>query len=138
MVTRQTDASTTTTYGLSKSGTTNSIVVEQRTTTTTASGTAAISASSALEGFQAKQDGRNQGLRIDRTSQRSDVDKAIDLLGKVAPLAAAMYGVPGARSAPPEPLGPPPAGMKWVIGRQGIPELAPIDNASKPHLETSE
>jgi hypothetical protein len=99
---------------------------ENRETTTKASGTAVVSSSSTFEGLDASQDGRNQGLKVAKSAQRSDVDRAIDMIGKLAPLAGALTGVPIGSGATPPPIQTP-RGMKWV--------LVPIDDPSSPQPE---
>lgn len=136
MGTVQTDNSTVTKYGIGPDGRTNSIVVDTRETRTKASGRALISASSTFEGLNASQDGTRQGLKVDKASQKSDIDKIVDVFGKLAPLAAAMQGVP---VAPPRPVSnptlPPPAGWKWAIGTNGVPVVVPVDDPSTPVFE---
>lgn len=99
---------------------------ENRETTTRASGTAVISSSTTFQGLDASQDGRNQGLKVKDAAMRSDVDRAIDMIGKLAPLAGALTGVPipAARQDPPQAA---PAGRKWV--------LVPTDDPSTPQPE---
>lgn len=133
MGTHQTDRTTTTrTYHLNEAtGKTNRIVVtENRETTTRAAGTAVVSSSSTFEGLDASQDGRNQGLKVAKSAQRSDVDRAIDMLGKLAPLAGALTGVPVGTPALSAPSATPPPGFKWG--------LQPIDNPSQPQPEIAQ
>lgn len=134
MGTVQTDNSTTTRYQLDNAGRTNAVVIDVRETKTRASGRALISASSTFEGLNASQDGKNQGLKVDKASQKSDVDKILDVFGKLAPIAASLSGVPTAAAAAPNMTAPPP-GLKWAIGPGGIPTLVPRDDASSPVLE---
>ena len=129
MGTRQGDKSTTTTvYGINEKGRTNSITVtEIRETTTRASGTTAGTASSTLKGFSARQDGKNQGLAIKESEQKSDIDKMVDVFGGMLRLAGAMQGVPVGQAAPPN--------------SPAIPEgwkLVPKDDPSKPKSEVEE
>lgn len=133
MGTRQVDKSITTrAYEIDEKGRTNRIVVtDNRETTTRASGVAVASGKSTFEGLDATQDGKAQGLKVKKASQQSDVDKALDVLGRLAPLAGALAGVPISQAASPAPplAAPPPAGMKWV--------LRPVDDPSSPQLETT-
>jgi hypothetical protein len=129
MGTHQTDRTTTTrTFHLNEStGKTNRIeVTENRETTTRASGTAVVSSSSTFEGLDASQNGRDQGLKVAKSAQRSDIDKAVDLIGKLAPLAGALTGVPipAARQDVPRAA---PATRKWI--------LVPADDPSFPQPE---
>jgi hypothetical protein len=129
MGTHQTDRTTTTrTFHLNEStGKTNRIeVTENRETTTRAAGTALVSSSSTFEGLDASQNGRDQGLKVAKSAQRSDVDRAIDMIGKLAPLAGALTGVPIGSGATP-PTIQTPRGMKWI--------LVPIDDPSTPQPE---
>lgn len=134
MGTRQVDKSITTrAYEIDEKGRTNRIVVtDDRETTTRASGVAVASGKSTFEGLDASQDGRAQGLKVKKASQTSDIDKALDVLGRLAPLAGALAGVPLSQSASPAQASPTmaaPAGMKWV--------LKPVDDPSVPQLETT-
>jgi hypothetical protein len=136
MGTMQTDNSTVTKYGIGADGRTNSIVVDTRETRTRASGRAVISAASTFEGLNASQDGTRQGLKVDKASQKSDIDKVLDVFGKLAPLAAAMQGVPVAAPRPAvSPMLSAPDGWKWVLGTNGVPVVVPADDPSTPVLE---
>jgi hypothetical protein len=125
MGTRQTDTNTTTRYEI-KGGKTNAITTEVRETTTRAKGTAVISGKTALEGFQANQDGKKQGLEIKKTSQQTDgLRDAVEMLRLMRDLGGMAYGMPPAQSA--QPTRTAPAGMKWI--------LAPKDDPSEPQPE---
>lgn len=129
-VTRQGDQSTTTrTIQLDDRGRTNAVTVtETRATTTRASATAAISSSQAIKGLKATQDGKKQGLEVAEQSQKSDVDKLIDGLTKIAPLVGALSGVPLGGGATASQQLAAPVGFKWV--------LKPVDEPSSPKPET--
>lgn len=138
MGTRQTDTNTTTRYEISPEGTTNAITSEVRETTTRSSGKAIFAASSTFEGLDASQDGQSQGLKVDKSSQKSDADKLFNLFQTATQLAGRMYGVPlppaqpaattpAPSTAPGVPLQAPPPGMKWT--------LAPKDDPSTPQTE---
>ena len=129
MGTHQTDRTTTTTIRDidETSGKVYRITTtENRETTTRASGTAVVSSSSTFEGLDASQNGRDQGLKVAKSAQRSDIDKAVDLIGKLAPLAGALTGVPipAARQDVPRAA---PATRKWI--------LVPADDPSFPQPE---
>jgi hypothetical protein len=130
MGTNQTDQRTTThEYHLDARGRTNRIVATvNQSATTKAKATALISSSSTFEGLDASQNGRDQGLKVDKSGQSANVDKILDLFGGMARMGAAMYGIPtgGAAAAPPAIQTPP--GMKWI--------LVPIDDPSSPRWET--
>jgi len=121
MGTRQLDTNTTTRYEITPEGKTNAITTEVRETTTRSSGRAIFAASSTFEGLDASQDGESQGLKVDKSSQKSDADKMFDMIRALAPMAAAMGGIPipQQQQAPtPVPaiqLQPAPAGMKWEL-----------------------
>jgi hypothetical protein len=106
MGTRQGDESQTTTiYEINENGRTNSITItETRKTDTRASGTAVISYSS-FEGLDASQDGKKQGLKLKKSEQKSDIDKMMDLMDRVAQGAGKMYGVQIPPAAPAIPEG---------------------------------
>lgn len=136
MGTVQTDSNQTLRHEIDAEGKTNAVISEVRTTSTRSSGRALFSASSTFEGLDASQDGARQGLKVEKASQKSDVDRVVDLLGRVAPLAASMYGIPVSPApAQPAPIQPAPAGMKWTIGAGGLPVLAPKDDPSVPRSE---
>ena len=107
MGTRQGDKSTTTTvYEINEKGRTNNITVtETRETQTRASGTAFISSSSSFEGLDASQDGKKQGLKLKKSEQKSDIDKMMDLMDRMAQGAGRIYGVQIPPAAPAIPEG---------------------------------
>lgn len=129
MGTRQGDESTTVTKIdiNERTGKTNAITItETRKTSTRASGVTAGTAASTLKGFQARQDGKNQGLAIRETEQKSDIDKALDVLDRGIDLGARMYGIPtGTRSSATPAAVAVPAGWK----------LVPQDDPSHPEPE---
>ena len=127
MGTRQLDRNTTTRYEIDKAGKTNSITTEVRETSTRAKGTALGAGQTALKGFEAKQDGGIQGLKIKESSQQTDgLTQAVESFRALSDIGRMMYGIPPSQSAPSQPAAP--AGMKWI--------LAPVDQPSTPKLET--
>lgn len=135
-VTNQRDFSATThVYDLDPAtGRTNRVTVtENRETTTRASASAAVSSSQTFKGLNASQDGRNQGLKIDEASQKSDVDQAINVIGKLGGVIGSLYGIPtGPAAAAPgvgyaAPPGAAPPGKKWTLQH--------VDNPSTPKPE---
>jgi len=127
MGTRQMDRNTTIRYELDKAGKTNAVTQEIRETSTKASGRALGAGQTALKGFEAKQDGGIQGLKIKESSQQTDgLTQAVESFRALSDIGRMMYGIPPSQSAPAQPTAP--AGMKWI--------LAPIDQPSKPKLQT--
>jgi len=133
MGTRQLDRNETTRYDIDKKGQTNAITTEVRTTSTRATGTAFGAGKTALRGFEASQDGGNQGLKIKETSQQTDgLTQAVQAFQTLGDIARMMKGFPPSESVQPapQPIQPTrtvPAGMKWI--------LAPKDDPSEPQPE---
>lgn len=126
MGTRQLDRNTTTRYELDKAGKTNSVTTEVRETSTKASGRALGAGQTALKGFEAKQDGGIQGLKIKESSQKTDaIRDAVETLKILRDIGGMAYGMPP--SQPAAPPSTPPSGMKWI--------LAPKDSPSQPQPE---
>lgn len=127
MGTRQIDRNTTTRYEIDKTGKTNAITTEVRETSTRAKGTALGAGQTALKGFEAKQDGGIQGLKIKESSQQTDgLTQAVESFRALSDIGRMIYGIPPSQSAPAQPTAP--AGMKWI--------LAPVEQPSKPKLQT--
>lgn len=125
MGTRQMDRNTTIRYELDKAGKTNAVTQEIRETSTKASGRALGAGQTALKGFEAKQDGGIQGLKIKESSQKTDaIRDAVETIKILRDIGGMAYGIPPAQSAPPATA---PAGMKWI--------LAPKDSPSQPQPE---
>lgn len=77
--------------------------------------------------------------RAQAEAQAQVFGRALDLVGQLSAAFARMYGLPVApiESAPTAqgriPALPP--GMKWTLGTNGIPTLAPRDDPSRPAVE---
>lgn len=128
MGTVQTDTNQTVRHEIDAKGKTNAIIAETRTTSTRSSGRALFSATTAFEGLDASQDGTRQGLKVDKASQRSDIDRFLDLMDRMGARAAAAYGIPTPQPAPQAAIVPAaPPGRKWV--------LVPADDPSTPQPE---
>lgn len=132
MGTVQSDENNTTRFELDPTGRTNAVTHETRTTRTRAKGTAVGKASSTFEGLDIGQNGGDQGLKVKKAEQKSDMDKFFDMLQRAQDMAAAKYGFSPPQTPAPIPAQPPtrdapPPGMKWI--------LAPKDEPSKPQPE---
>lgn len=135
MGTRQLDRNETTRYEINKAGKTNAITTEVRTTSTRATGTAFGAGQTALRGFEASQDGGNQGLKIKESAQKTDAMKdMVETLRMLRDMGGMAYGIPPSQSVQPAPqpiqptaLPPAPAGKKWI--------LSPVDDPSTPQPE---
>lgn len=134
MGTRQIDRNETTRYDLDTKGKTNAITTEVRTTSTRATGTAFGAGKTALRGFEASQDGGNQGLKIRESAQQTDgLTQAVQAFQTLGDLARMMKGfAPSRPDSEPQIMAPrpiAPAGMKWVL------EPADLPSTPEPKIE---
>lgn len=134
MGTKQTDTNTTTRYEIDKKGATNAITTEVRETTTRSKGAAVFSASTTFQGLDASQDGKRQGLKVEKAEQKSDMDKFFEMMKRAEELAAAKYGItaPASTTNRPALMSPPadpPPGFKWTLQPKDQP------SKTKPEIE---
>lgn len=134
MGTRQVDKNTTIRYELDETGKTNSVTSEIRETSTSATGTALGAGQAVLKGFEAKQDGGLQGLKIKESSQQTDgLMQAVQVFKSMSDIMRMVNGIPPSREAnqvlPAEPEDAP---LRSQAPRRKKRTLVPEGETSQP------